>query len=526
MELDLKFDKNSSDTLQTQAFEQIRNHILSGRLRPGMILPPTRQLAEQLNISRNTISLAYERLAAEGYIESRGRAGTFVSRALPDESLNADASGSGSLQTPKLDLPSPILCFSVPPPRVNRPAATTPLIDFWVGRSDPGTFPLDTWRRLLFRKLSGAGSNLTEYGDPAGLSDLRIAIASHLGRTRGMMVSADQVIITSGSQDGLNLMCRLLNAHDHPFFIENPCYQGAAFLFRSMGATLHPIPVDHHGFMVDKLPHDRGGVVFVTPSHQYPTGATLSLDRRLQILKWANDTNSVIIEDDYDSHFRYDGRPITALAGLDNGQRVFYLGTFSKSLGAGLRIGFAVVPNELAETARIVKSQMNHGQGWLDQAVLAEFIDTGLYDRHLRRARKLYKSRRDCLISNLEHHFGSADITGADGGLHVVWRLPPGSPDAQVVQQHARLRGVGVYTFGSGAAYDFDDTSSRDSLVLGYSSVKESDIEIAVGRLHGLIEEIKQERTPYAVFPIGKRRKATGPISTRSFGPLQRMRRD
>lgn len=464
-----------------------------------MILPPTRQLAEQLQISRNTISLAYDRLAAEGYIESRGRAGTFVSRALPDESLNADANGVGAIQALKLDLPSPILCFSVHPPEVNRPDVARPLIDFWVGRSDPNTFPLDIWRRLLLRKLSVAGSNLTEYGDPAGLSDLRLAIASHLGRTRGMLVSADQVIITGGSQDGLNLICRLLNTQRHPFFIETPCYQGAAFLFRSLGANLTPIPVDQNGLVVEKLPIDRAGVVFVTPSHQYPTGSTLSLERRLQILKWANDTNSVIIEDDYDSHFRYDGRPITALAGLDNGQRVFYLGTFSKSLGAGLRIGFTVVPPDLAATARVVKSQMSHGQAWLDQAVLAEFIESGLYDRHLRRARKLYKNRRDCLTASLVRHFGNADITGADGGLHVVWRLPYGSPDAAVVQQRARLRGVGVYTFGTGAAYDFDGSSSRDCLVLGYSSIKEKDIEVAVGRLSDLLQDMKREFTPYIV---------------------------
>lgn len=499
MELDLRFDKNSAETLQGQAFEQIRNLILNGRLRPGMFLPPTRQLAEQLKISRNTISLAYDRLAAEGYIESRGRAGTFVSRALPDESLSAVADGPGSIAAPKLELPSPLLCFSGHPPGLTRPDVANPIIDFWVGRSDPETFPLETWRRLLLRKMSIAGSNLTEYGDPAGLSDLRIAIASHLGRTRGMLVSAEQIIITSGSQDGLNLICRLLNLQHHPVFIENPCYQGAAFLFRSMGANLHPIPVDHNGIVVDRLPPDRGGVLFVTPSHQYPTGATLSLERRLLMLKWANDTNSVIIEDDYDSHFRYDGRPITALAGLDNSRRVFYLGTFSKSLGAGLRIGFTVVPSDLSENARIVKSQMSHGQAWLDQAVLAEFIESGLYDRHLRRARKLYKSRRDCLKASLVRHFGNADITGSDGGLHIVWRLPAGSPDAAVVQQRARLRGVGIYALDSGAAYDFDGTASRNSLVLGYSAIKEKDIEIAVRRLHELLQDVKREFTPYAV---------------------------
>lgn len=500
MELDLKFDKGSGDTLQAQAFEQIRDHILKGLLRPGMILPPTRQLAEQLNISRNTIALAYDRLAAEGYIESRGRAGTFVSRSLPDESLAADIGGAARPAAREPEQPSPLLCFSGHPPGVARPDATPRLIDFWVGRSDPETFPLETWRRLLLRKISVAGSNLTEYGDPAGLGELRNAIANHLGRTRGVLVSPEQVVVTGGSQDGLNLICRLLNVQHHPFFIENPCYQGAAFLFRSLGAQLHPIPVDQDGIVVDRLSRGGSGVVFVTPSHQYPTGATLSLDRRLELLKWANDTNSVIIEDDYDSHFRYDGRPITALAGLDGSKRVFYLGTFSKSLGAGLRLGFAVVPTELANPARIVKSQMNHGQAWLEQAVLTEFIESGLYDRHLRRARKLYKSRRDCLKASLVRHFGRADVTGADGGLHVVWTLPTGCPDAATIQQRARLRGVGVYALDSGAAFDFDGSASRKSLVLGYSSVHEKDIEVAVGRLDELLQDMKSEFTPYAVF--------------------------
>ena len=188
----------------------------------------------------------------------------------------------------------------------------------------------------------------------------------------------------------------------------------------------NPVPVDENGLVVDWLPRERPGVLLVTPSHQYPTGATLSLQRRLYLLRWAQDTNSFIIEDDYDSDFRYDGPPLTPLAGLDGSKRVLYLGTFSKSLGAGLRLGYAVVPEHLAKSARVVKSQMSSGQAWLDQAVVAEFLKSGLFDRHLRRIRQLYKSRRDCLRDSLERHFGKVDIYGADGGLHVVWRLPPG----------------------------------------------------------------------------------------------------
>ena len=498
MDLALALDRDSDDLLQAQIFEQIRSMILKGRLKSGMKLPPSRLLAESMAISRNTVLLAYERLAAEGYIQTRGTAGNFISLVLPDDLLQVGAGSTERAGTNKdaasgAEKPSPLLCFAGYPASPHLPRSIRPEYDFWVGRSDPSTFPVKTWRRLTVRKLLSAGFNLTEYGDPAGLEELRIAIANHLGRSRGMSITMDQVIVTSGSQDGLNLICRLVDRQKHPIFIENPCYQGAAYLFQSIASELCPIPVDDNGLVVDKLPRERPGVLFVTPSHQYPTGATLSLQRRLYLLRWAEETNSVIIEDDYDSDFRYDGPPLTALAGLDRSNCVLYLGTFSKSLGAGLRLGYAVVPAELAKSARVVKSQMNSGQAWLEQAVLAEFLTSGLFDRHLRRTRHVYKARRDCLRSSLERHFGAAELFGADAGLHVVWRLPPGSPPADVVERAAREKSIGVYALHSGAAHDFDRTSRQDLLVLGYSSLTERDIERAVERLHQLLESLKVE---------------------------------
>jgi GntR family transcriptional regulator/MocR family aminotransferase len=491
LELSLALDKHSGDSLQSQVFEQVRSMILKGQLKPGMMLAPSRHLAGSMAISRNTVMLAYERLAAEGYVESRGTIGTFVSSVLPDDLLRA---GRGRCEYQPIrnaagEMPSPLLCFAGYPAGPHLPRSVRPVYDFWPGRSDPSTFPTKVWRRIMVRKLLGGGFNLTEYGDPAGLEELRVAIASHLGRSRGMSVTADQVIITSGSQDGLNLICRLVDRQKHPFFIEDPCYQGAAYLFQTIAAELHPVPVDENGLIVDCLPRDRPGVLFVTPSHQYPTGATLSLQRRLYLLKWAQDTNSFIIEDDYDSDFRYEGRPLTALAGLDGSKRVLYLGTFSKSLGAGLRLGYAVVPDHLAKSARVVKSQMSSGQAWLDQAVVAEFLKSGLFDRHLRRIRQLYKSRRDCLRDSLERYFGKVEIYGADGGLHVVWRLPPGSPDAEVVELAARKKGLGLYALHSGAAYSFGK-SRQDLVVLGYSSVKERDIERPIKRLYDVLDKL------------------------------------
>lgn len=495
MELSLLLDRGCDESLQTQVFEQVRGMILNGQLKPGMKLPPTRQLAERMAVSRNTVTLGYERLIAEGYVQSRGTAGTFISQ-VPADLLHGHAGSFKHVSSTEndaigADMPSPLLCYAGYPAGPHLPPSARPRYDFWVGRSDPLTFPIKIWRRLMVQKLATSGFSLTEYGDPAGLEELRLALANHLGRSRGMSVTMEQVIVTSGSQDGLNLICRLVDRQKHPFFIENPCYQGAAHLFQTIASELCPIPVDEHGLVAEKLPPKRGGVLFVTPSHQYPTGATLSLQRRLHLLRWAEATNSFIIEDDYDSDFRYDGPPLTTLAGLDRSRRVLYLGTFSKSLGAGLRLGYAVVPKELSESARVVKSHMNSGQPWLEQAVLAEFLKSGLFDRHLRRIRQIYKARRDCLRASLERHFGPGDIYGADGGLHIVWRLPPGSPPAHIVERAARKESIGVYALHSGGAYDFDRSSSCDLLVFGYSSLPEKDIEHAVRSLHAILNAFR-----------------------------------
>ncbi len=490
MELVLVLNTDSGESLQAQIFDQIRSLILAGRLSAGMALPPTRALAEQLSLSRNTIILAYERLIAEGYIEARGTAGTFVTSLLPDELLQISVDAPNQDFDDELD-PEPVLCFAGAPGGDGK--SNRPDIDFWAGRSAPESFPMRAWRKLLVRKLDSTDVNLADYGDPAGLLEIRHAIAEHLARSRGMIVSAEQVIITGGSQDGLNLIHRLLNDRRRSFFVENPCYQGAALLFQSLGEDVCPIPVDGAGLKVSALPKDQTGVVFVTPSHQFPTGATLTLERRVQLLKWAEATDSVIIEDDYDSDFRYDGPPLTALAGLDSSRRVFYLGTFSKSLGAGLRLGFTVVPKAYAARSRQVKAYMNSGQPWLDQIVLAEFLGGGEFDRHLRRVRKIYRSRRDHLVRCLHEVFPETTISGEHCGLHLVWKMPKGFPPASDIQTAARSLGIGIYSLRSSAALDFNQNSEDDIFIVGYSSVPEADTTRAIANLRTLIDTMLKE---------------------------------
>ncbi len=494
MELVLDLNPDSKASLQAQIFDQIRRLILDGKLQADMALPPSRVLAERFRVSRNTVIVAYERLAAEGYVEARGTAGIFVTSIPPDDLLLI----SNSPDTRLVNIPAapdagePLLCFAGSPGGGNdRPAH-----DFWVGRSASDGFPLRVWRRIVTGLLSGESQYLTDYCDPAGLPKLRRAIADHLGRSRGMHVTPDQIIVTAGGQDALNLILNLLREHTKQFCIENPCYAGASMLFQSEKLPILPVPVDGEGIRTDNLPGKRRSLIYVTPSHQYPTGVMMTLSRRLALLRWADETESYIIEDDYDSDFRYDGPPLTALAGLDRGRRVFYAGTFSKSIGAGLRLGFAVVPRIFADDARLLKARMSNGQSWLEQCALAEFLSEGHFDRHLRKLRQVYKSRRDSLVAALQKHFGSVDVSGHGSGLHLIWRLPSDLPSARSVQISARQAGIGVYSLSSGSAVDFDSTASDDRLMFGYSSLTEKQIDYAIGRLRDLFRPRKQDAEP------------------------------
>ena len=483
MQFALNLDLQSRKPLQGQLFESIRQLILSGQLKVGAAVPATRALSEQLHVSRNTVLLAYERLIAEGYLESRPTVGTFVSTNLPEGSLFLTGDRQISRNQGRQATRQPVL-FSGRCQAVVNPNRHKLAVDFWVGRPDPHSFPAKSWRRRLLHNLATAGSNLTEYRDPAGIEELRRAIAEHLAPTRGMKVSPEQVVIVNGSQQGLNLIARLMVEKGSVVVTECPCYQGAAFVFESYGAVLKPVPVDENGLDPSKLPKEPVSVAYVTPSHQYPMGVTLNLNRRMRLLEWAWETGAYIIEDDYDSDFRYTGSPLTALAGLDKHGCVFYMGTFSKSIGAGIRLGYLVVPRELVRPARTAKALMDNGHAWLDQATLADFISSGSFMRHLRRIRHSYLLRRDCLVEELRRHFGEVHLSGLEGGMHLIWHLPPHFPAAVEVQRIAEDVGIGVYCLEAGAAFRYDcNLCGERALMFGYSSVSEPMIQEGIERL-------------------------------------------
>lgn len=485
----LTLNRGRKKPLQEQIFDQIRNQIAAGTLKPGTRLPSSRDLSRMLGVSRNTVSLAYDRLLAEGYLTARRGARTCVSEDLPDSPLSKPTINPRTTVADRLANPRPSgPSFGGRQPIVFH-AHKAP-IDFWVPQADPRSFPLKTWKRLLTECLSQAGSNLTDYGDPSGLGELKRAIADQVARARGIVTTPDAVFIMAGAQLAMNTVARLFLRGGERVVVENPCNQGAAYLFESYGANLAPLALDGDGLITSLLPQGPASLVYVTPSHQFPLGMRLSIERRHELLRWANDSGAYVIEDDYDGHFSYEGPPLPALKALRD-DLVIYLGTFSKTLGAGLRIGYAIFPPQLIDATRAAKALLDNGHAWLEQAALAKFIQRGSFDRHLRLIRRIYLARRDRLVSQLTRHYGKVSLTGTLSGTHLVWHLPDYFPPAPEIQEAARRRSVGVYTLQAAGGHEFGSTSlSQKTLMMGFGSLTERQIDEGVARLAAVLSDL------------------------------------
>lgn len=494
MQIAIAVDPRSNTPLQQQIFDQLRAAILAGRLPAGTRLPSSRALRAQLDVSRNTVALAYERLHGEGYIETRKGLGTFVNLTLPEDALRSRHLGLSRSVAPSGQLNGGYSGpFRGTRPTLFTPNTRAPLCDFRVGKPDPDSFPTRVWRRLATRALRRRAPPFMQYGDPAGLPALRAAIVRHVAAARGIVVAPEQVFIVAGVQEALNLAARIFLAPRARVAVESPTYQGAAYCFESYGARLVPIPVDGSGLDVRRMPRRAPALAYVTPSHQFPLGYTLTLDRRLQLLEFAARNGTYVLEDDYDGDFRYQGSPLTAMQGLDTNERVLYTTTFSKSMAAGLRLGYLIVPPHLVEPLATAKALLNNGHPLLEQIVMAEFIDSGEFDRHLRRIRILYMARRDCLMEELARHFGPCRISGHEGGMHLAWHLPDPFPDAHEMQRLGRAAGVGLYPLGSGHAHVFPGFSAADRiLLLGYPSVPEASIRLGIQNLAALIAQSRR----------------------------------
>jgi GntR family transcriptional regulator/MocR family aminotransferase len=430
VELPIELDAASGVPLHRQLYDAIRAAIVDGRITPGTRLPSTRALAAALAVSRATITSSFAQLHSEGYLEATTGSGTFVSNDLPRESpverpRSRERTSEASI---RLSTYGASLADAAPlePPRV--PGT----IDFRDGRPAFDAFPFAAWRRYVTHAIGTDGAWLDYSPDPAGDPDLREAIAAYLGRARAVRAQAGDVVIVSGSQQAIDIVARVLIQPGDVVALEEPGYLGAQRTFAANGADLRPIPVDADGLRVDVLERDaeHARLVYVTPSHQFPLGVVLSADRRRALLRWAERAGAIVVEDDYDSAYRYEGRPIPALAGIDESGRVIYVGTFSKTMFPALRIGYVVVPPALLGVVLAAKAFSDRQSPILEQRALAAFIAGGDFERHLRRMRVLYRARRAALLAALRAAFGDdAAVVGDRAGMHLVVRLRGAGPD-------------------------------------------------------------------------------------------------
>ncbi len=482
----LNLDESKDTPLFRQAYQQLREMILHGKLAPGARLPASRQLAHRSQVARVTIMQAYEQLQAEGFVTSRRGAGTFVAKEIGD--LQPGPSKAG-FQPPLTKWGERVMAHQ-PTTARNK---IRPEIDFGFGRSFAHIFPYDTWRRLLARYLSTDDIMLSRYGSVAGFDPLREAVAAYLDRQRGVRCSPNQVVIVSGAQQALDILARLLLAKGDEVLVETPGYSDAFTLFKVNGAKLVPLAVDDEGFPAEKIPElCCARLVFVTPSHQFPRGGALSLTRRLLLLEWAHNENAYIIEDDYDSELRYDGRPLAALQGLDEGNHVIYLGTFSKVLFPALRLGYVVLPPSLIKPFFGAKGLVDRGAPTLTQAAVADFISEGHFERHLRRLRQAYGERRHALVKALTRYLPDRVSYSPDpAGLHVMLYLDALCDESEIIRR-AAAAGVGVYP---GAPYHLQKPAPP-SILLGYSGLEIEQITEGVRRLAEIMDAHFAEQQP------------------------------
>ena len=477
----LQLDRRSRVPLQRQLYDEIRTAILSGRLAPGARVPATRVLASDTGTSRNTVSGAFDQLLSEGYLEGKVGSGTYVAHMLPEDLLRVTRQPGPS---------RPVVaraCLSrrgrmlggIPASLRSREIATEQA--FRTGLPAFDEFPRALWARLGARLLRHAPSAVLTYGDPAGYRPLRRAIAEYLRAARGVNCSAEQVIVTAGSQQALDLAARLLLDPGDAAWVEDPGYLGARGALRAAGVRSIPVPVDSGGLNVvegeKRAPEAR--LACVTPSHQYPLGMTMPLSRRTSLLAWARRHRAWIVEDDYDSEFRYSGRPLQALQGLDPIGCVIYTGTFSKVLFPSLRLGYMVVPESLVDTFVSARALADRHPPGLEQAIVAEFLAAGHFARHVRRMRTLYAERQEALVAALGRELaGAIETSPAEAGMNLTAWLRGNASDLELSNKAARV-GVVVTPVSAYAL----EVKPRPGLLLGYAAFSTRQIREAVRKL-------------------------------------------
>jgi GntR family transcriptional regulator / MocR family aminotransferase len=480
----IQIDRRSREPLHRQVYNAYRTAIIHQALRPKERVPSTRTLADELGVSRIPVLNAYAQLLAEGYFEARVGAGTVVSSTLPEQVLLPQSS------VPRLPSRKVLRRMSVNP--ADLPSAQS-VVRWLVGRRgafSPGQpaldhFPFKIWSKLVARRCRDLSLASMHYGEPMGSRCLREVIASYLRTARGVRCEADHIMIVSGSQQALEISTRVLLERGTRVWMEEPGYRFARDVFHLNGCRIVPVPVDGEGLNVDAgIARCRSAAAaLVTPSHQYPLGATMTASRRLQLLEWAHKSGSWIIEDDYDSEYRYEGMPISSLQGLDPGSQVVYIGTFSKVVFPSLRLGYVVIPPDLVERFISVRLTMDISPPNFLQLVLADFIQEGHFSRHIRRMRLLYRERRSALLQSLRDELDiPVTVVGEQAGLHVSVTLPQGFDDHQLSERAARDT---LWLVPLSSSYI--GRPSPQGFILGFSNVPAGEIPRGMKKLRNTL---------------------------------------
>jgi GntR family transcriptional regulator/MocR family aminotransferase len=476
----IPFDRSSPVPFYLQIYEGVRAAITSGRLIPGQRLPSTRTLAEELQISRYPVFSAFDQLLQEGYLDGKVGSGTFVRYNIPDEVSRP----IGARRPPQHTARTPVLEQT----ESDESRRTSDIGPLAVGSPALDRFPSEIFGRLI-RRHATAPPDLLAYGDPAGYGPLRGAIAEYLRTARAVDCDAGQVLIVSGSQMGLMIAALALTKTESAVGVEEPGYPGARQALCTAGATVIPVAVDKEGIDVAALARLDAPVslVHVTPSHQYPLGMSMGLARRLELLRWAARANAWIIEDDYDSEFRWASRPVGSLQGMDSENRVIYLGTFSKVIFPALRLGYMVLPRQLVDTFLRVRTALDILSPTLSQLAVNDFLRDGQFARHLRRMRAVYMGRRDALLEAIQQDAADVLTVGnTDAGLHVVAFLRDGIDDHDVVRRGASL---GIHPSPLSSCYM--GPRARAGLLMGFGSSDEPVLQNAVRTLAGVIRDLE-----------------------------------
>jgi len=467
----------ASGGLSRWLYGELRAAILDGRLRPGARLPATRDLASAYHLSRATIVTAFDQLKSEGYVEGRTGSGTYVSEVLPEHLL--DVSGPRlERELPHRRIPLSSYALRLQP---FRGVAARPIRAFRANQPALDLFPTDLWAQVTARRLRRVSTNLLAGGEALGYRPLREAVAAYLNTSRGVKCTADQVLILSGAQEALDRTARILLNPGESVWMEEPGYPGAGVVFRALGARIRRVPVDAEGLDLEtgRRKWSRPRLVYVTPGHQFPLGVTMSLRRRLALLEWARHSGTLIFEDDYDSEYRYSGRPIPAMQGLDRSGVVIFAGSFSAVLFPSLRLGYLVVPEEMVDIFAAAESVSTHHPPLLEQAVLCDFISEGHFARHIRRMREIYAERLSVLLECAKQQLtGSLETSSVEAGLQTVGWLKRGLR-ARRVASLAASRNVEVIPLDVYAS----GHSPREGLILGFAAVNPRELRRGVEEL-------------------------------------------